>query len=302
MAVLIDGKKVALEIRREIKKETIALEEKTGKVPGIAVLMAGDDPASSIYVKSKDKTAKKLGFTSKLIKLADDITRDELIKSVKDLNEDETIDGIIVQLPLPNGLKTWDILDTLEETKDVDCFLPTSQGRLLLGFTEVSPCTPAGILKLIDAYNIDIKSKHVVVVGRSFIVGKPIVALLTNRDATVTHCHSKTKDLKSHLLRADIVIAAVGIPGFITEDMVKDGAVLIDVGINYLSDKEEARELCLPEEFERFSKRGFAVTGDIHPKAFEKSSAYTPVPGGVGATTVTMLMYNTLQLFKIHNK
>ncbi len=302
MSIVLDGKKTASRIRKEIKAETERLKEITGKVPGIAVLIVGDDSASEIYVKSKHRTAKKLGFKSELIKLPGDTKLPEIVDSIKTLNKDDSIDAILVQLPLPDGLKTWEVLDNLSLDKDVDCFLPASQGKLVLGLSEVSPCTPMGIIKILDDYEIEIAGKEVVVVGRSFIVGKPMASLLTHRNATVTICHSKTKDIKSHLLRADIVVAALGKPCFVTKDMVKEGAVLIDVGINYIDNKEDAKKMCLPEEFEKFEGRGYAITGDIHPEAFEKSKAYTPVPGGVGATTVTMLMYNTLQLFKIHNK
>ena len=223
------------------------------------------------------------------------------ILSELDLNENDKVDGILVQLPLPDKFETWEILDHMDPEKDVDRFHPLNLGMILLNRATIFPCTPAGIMKMLDYYDINVKGMNAVVVGRSFIVGKPIANMLTNRHATVTICHTRTRDLSFHLKNADLIVAAAGSAGFITEDMVKNDAVLIDVGMNRIDKKEDVLEYCSEAQIKRFEKKGYGLTGDIHIKAFQKSSFYTPVPGGVGLMTVAMLMYNTLQLYKIRN-
>ncbi|MCK4762129.1 MAG: bifunctional 5,10-methylenetetrahydrofolate dehydrogenase/5,10-methenyltetrahydrofolate cyclohydrolase [Candidatus Aminicenantes bacterium] len=294
----LDGKEVSAKIQEQVKAEIESLKEKTGRVPGLTVVIVGDDPASKIYVRSKDKMAAKLGINSRVIRLDAEVSRQELIGKIKELNEDDEVDGVLVQLPLPGKFDTWDILDHLDPGKDADSFLPAGLGMILLNRSRVFPCTPAGILKILEYYEIDVTGMDVVVVGRSFIVGKPIAAMLTNLHATVTVCHTRTKDLPAVVRRADMVVAAVGKAGIIGPDMVKEGAVLIDVGVNRLNKKEEVERYCTERQQEKFVKKGYGICGDIHKDAYAKSSYYTPVPGGVGLMTVAMLMHNTLQLFK----
>ncbi len=295
---IMDGKLVAEKIQNQLKTEIETLKEKTGKTPGLTVIMAGDNPASKIYVKTKNKVAKKLGLNSELIRLPKDVSKEHLLTEIHKVNKEKNVHAAIVQLPLPPQFDDWEILDHLAHDKDVDRFHPHNLGMLLLNRTNVYPCTPAGCMKMLDYYNIDVSGMNAVVVGRSFIVGKPAAGLLTNRNATVTICHSRTKDLAGHVRNADVVVAAIGKPGFITADMVKEGAILIDVGINYLEKKEEVLEFCSEKQIKKFEKKGYGITGDIHIKAFEKASWYTPVPGGIGAMTVAMLMFNTVELFK----
>ncbi len=299
---ILDGKLVAKQIVEETEAEITRLKTSSGKVPGLTVLIVGSDPASEVYVSSKDKLAQKVGINSRIETLSDQVDEQEIIDKISQLNADPEVNGILVQLPLPDQFDTWRILETLSPEKDVDCFLPGSIGNIILNRTEIFPCTPAGIVRLLDSYEIQIQGKNVVVLGRSFIVGKPIAAMLTNRNATVTLCHSKTQNLEAHLKGADIIVAAIGIPGFVTAEMVKEGAVLVDVGINRLDKESDILEMCNDSQIKRFKKKGYAITGDIHKKAFEKSSFYTPVPGGIGKMTVAILMKNTLHLFKKQNK
>ncbi len=294
----LDGKEVSAKIQEEIKKEIEDLKRKTGKVPGLTVVRVGEDPASKIYVRSKDKMAAKLGVHSQVIEFAEDISREKLIRTIRELNEDDNVDAVLVQTPLPEKFDTWEVLDTLSPDKDADRFHPLNLGMVLLNRTNIFPCTPAGILEILDYYRIDVTGMDAVVIGRSFIVGKPAAGMLTNRNATVTICHSRTKDLPGIIKRADLVVAAVGKPGLITADMVKEGAILVDVGINRLDKEEDVVKYCSDIQQKKFVKKGYGICGDIHKDAYEKSSYYTPVPGGVGLMTVAMLMYNTLQLFK----
>jgi len=298
---ILDGKKVSEEIQEQLEEELLVLKEKTGKLPGLRVILVGDNPASQIYVRSKDKMATKLGIHSSIIRLDKEISKEKLIEEIKRLNGDDNVHAGLIQLPLPDQFDDWEILDYLSPKKDVDRFLPQNLGMLLLKRTHIFPCTPFGILKILDHYNIDVTGMNAVVVGRSYIVGKPMAALLTNRNATVTICHTRTKDLAGHIKNADLVVAAIGKPGVITADMVKKGTILIDVGSNYLEKKEDVLEYCNESQIKKFEKKGYGITGDIHKKAFEKAAWYTPVPGGVGPMTVTMLMHNTIALFKQQN-
>lgn len=296
--VKLDGKEVSAKIQEDVQKEIEILTAKTGKVPGLTVIIVGEDPASKIYVRSKDRMAAKLGVNSRVLEFAADVSQEKLIRVIEELNEDDDVDGVLVQTPLPDKFNTWEVLDTLSPGKDADRFHPVNLGMVLLNRTNIFPCTPAGILKILDFYKIDVTGMDAVVIGRSFIVGKPIASMLTNRHATVTICHSRTKDLPGIIKRADLVVAAIGRPGYITADMVKEGAVLIDVGINRLDKEEDVMKYCSEVQQRKFSKKGYGICGDFHKDAYEKSSYYTPVPGGVGLMTVAMLMYNTLQLFK----
>jgi methylenetetrahydrofolate dehydrogenase (NADP+) / methenyltetrahydrofolate cyclohydrolase len=298
MATILDGKIVAETIQAGLVQEIASCKARTGRVPGLDVIIVGSDPASQAYVKSKEKLAQKLGLRSSLIELPASATDSELLATITRLNDDPQTDAILVQLPLPAGLDTWRALDAIAPGKDVDCFNPVSQGMILLNRSAIFPCTPAGILRILDHYSLDIAGLNAAVIGRSFIVGKPMSLMLSNRHATVTLCHSKARDLERVLRQADIIVAAIGKPGFVTPAMVKPGAILIDVGINHVADGALIESFHYEPWRTSFAKKGFALVGDIHPGAFNASSYYTPVPGGVGALTPTMLMVNTLELFK----
>jgi methylenetetrahydrofolate dehydrogenase (NADP+)/methenyltetrahydrofolate cyclohydrolase len=274
VAELIDGKVVSQSVRDEVAELASKLKQDTGIVPGLAAVLVGDDPASEIYVRNKRKACEKVGIYSEEHKLPAETTEEQLLGLVNKLNEDTKIHGILVQLPLPGHIDETKILRTVSPLKDVDGFHPYNVGLLVEGNPRFVSCTPGGIIKMLDFYNIDIKGKEVVVVGRSNIVGKPVSMLLLHRHGTVTICHSRTKDLKEVTGRADILVAAIGRANFITADMVKDGAVVIDVGINRKDDGK--------------------LTGDVDFEAVsEKASYITPVPGGVGPMTIAMLLYNT---------
>jgi methylenetetrahydrofolate dehydrogenase (NADP+)/methenyltetrahydrofolate cyclohydrolase len=274
VAELIDGKVVSQSVRDEVAELASKLKQDTGIVPGLAAVLVGDDAASEIYVRNKRKACEKVGIYSEEHKLPAETTEEQLLGLVNKLNEDTKIHGILVQLPLPGHIDETKILRTVSPLKDVDGFHPYNVGLLVEGNPRFVSCTPGGIIKMLDFYNIDIKGKDVVVVGRSNIVGKPVSMLLLHRHGTVTICHSRTKDLKEVTGRADILVAAIGRANFITADMVKDGAVVIDVGINRKDDGK--------------------LTGDVDFEAVsEKASFITPVPGGVGPMTIAMLLYNT---------
>lgn len=295
---ILDGKIVSEAVLKEVKEEIDKIGSSEGRPPGITVVIVGNDPASEIYVRSKDKKAGKLGFRSEVIRISDSISQEELKRVITGLNVHPEVDAILVQLPLPEKFNEWDILDSIDPGKDVDRFHPLNLGMILVNRSDIFPCTPAGIMRILDEYKIDVSGMDCVVVGRSYIVGKPVANMLTNRNATVTICHSRTRNIEEKLKKADLIIAALGRPGFVTGDMVKNGAILIDVGINRIDKYEEAEKLCETRQLEKFKKKGYAVTGDISKEAYKKSSFYTPVPGGVGPMTVAMLMQNTLNLYK----
>ena len=276
--ILIDGKKVSAEVRVCLAKEVKELKEKTGKVPGLATVLVGDDPASAVYVRNKNKICRELGFKSYEQKLSLDTSEAKLLKLIKELNSNNDIHGILVQLPLPNQIDSEKILQAIDPNKDVDGFHPINVGKLVVGNALLTPCTPSGIIKLLDHYEIDISGKHAVVLGRSNIVGKPVSMLLLQRNATITICHSRTKNLEEITRSADILVAAIGRANFVTENMVSKGAIVIDVGINRVDGK---------------------LTGDINFETVSKKASYiTPVPGGVGPMTIALLMENTLKAFK----
>ena len=275
---IIDGKMVASHIKDNIAAEVQILKNKTGKTPGLAVVLVGDDPASAVYVKNKNKTCKNIGFQSFEHILSENTSEDKLLNLINDLNNDDQVNGILVQLPLPSHISSKKILVAINPQKDVDGFHLENVGRLVTGNALFKPCTPAGIIKLLDEYKIAIEGKNAVIIGRSNIVGKPVSFLLLERNATVTICHSRTKDLPSLTRLADILIAAIGKPNFVSLDMVKNNAVVIDVGINRLDGK---------------------LVGDVDFASVSKqASLITPVPGGVGPMTIAMLMENTFQAFK----
>lgn len=276
---LINGKEISNTIHTGIQKEVQDLIAK-GITPGLAVILVGEDPASHTYVANKEKACKELGIYSKLIKLPEDTTEEDLLAQIKQLNEASEIDGILVQLPLPKQINEQKVIETISPLKDVDGFHPNSVGKMLLGQETFLPCTPHGIMKLLEYSNIEVAGKHAVVIGRSHIVGVPMGQLLLQHDATVTYCHSKTKNLQEMTKQADILVVAIGRAKMITADYIKEGAVVIDVGMN----RDENNHLCGDVDFD---------------SVVEKTSAITPVPGGVGPMTITMLMYNTVQSAKI---
>ena len=276
--VLIDGKKVSTEIRGRLEKETAELKTKIGRTPGLATVLVGEDQASAVYVRNKNKICHEIGFQSFGQNLSAETTEEELLDIIKKLNSNDEVNGILVQLPLPDHIDSEKILLSIDPEKDVDGFHPINVGKLAIGNALLTPCTPTGIIALLDYYKIEIPGKHAVVLGRSNIVGKPVAHLLLQRHATVTICHSKTKNLQQVTRQADILIAAVGRPHFVNSDMVKEGTVVIDVGINRVDGK---------------------LTGDVDfDQVAEKAGLITPVPGGVGPMTIALLMENTLKAFK----
>ncbi len=277
-AKILDGKKIAAEIRASVKGETLLLKER-GIVPGLAVVLVGDNPASKVYVGQKEKGCLEAGFASFLHRLPGGTSQKDLLDLIGKLNADPLVHGILVQLPLPDQIDEEKVIAAIKPEKDVDGFSPVNMGRLVAGMSAIEPCTPKGIMRLLEASRIELAGKEAVVIGRSNIVGKPVALMLLARSATVTVCHSRTRDLAEHTKRADILVAAVGRPRFVTADMVKDGVVVIDVGINRLEE---------------------GLVGDVDFEGVsEKASWITPVPGGVGPMTIAMLLENTLEQAKL---
>ncbi|MGL4947455.1 MAG: bifunctional methylenetetrahydrofolate dehydrogenase/methenyltetrahydrofolate cyclohydrolase FolD [Cetobacterium sp.] len=277
---ILDGKEISQKVRDSIKSEILEIKQKIGTVPGLVVIQVGDNAASKIYVNSKIKQCAEVGIDSTNYILAEDITEIELLNKIEELNKDESIHGILVQLPLPNHIDTPKVIEAIDINKDVDGFKPENLGKVVLGDdSALISCTPAGILRLFQEYKIDLVGKDVVVIGRSNIVGKPMTALLINEGATVTVCNSKTKKLSEKTKNADVVIVAIGKANFLKGNMVKDGAIIVDVGIN----RNENNKIC----------------GDVDFESVKDKVAYiTPVPGGVGPMTIAMLLNNTLKTFK----
>ncbi|MHC4529035.1 MAG: bifunctional methylenetetrahydrofolate dehydrogenase/methenyltetrahydrofolate cyclohydrolase FolD [Planctomycetota bacterium] len=287
-AQIIDGKQNAVDMRAEIKDEVAKLKDE-GIVPGLGVILIGEDPASKSYVTAKERTCEELGIYSDDNRLPEDTTQEDLIALVNKMNNDPKINGILVQLPLPKHLDEGEVLLAIDPDKDVDGFHPTNIGKMVAGQKAFLPCTPHGVIQLLQRSAVTIEGAEVVIVGRSNIVGKPLANMLIQKapggNATVTVCHTRTKDLANHTRRADIVVAAAGRPNTITADMVKEGVVVIDVGVNRVEDATK--------------KRGYRMVGDVDFEAVkEKASLITPVPGGVGPMTITMLMYNTVESAK----
>jgi methylenetetrahydrofolate dehydrogenase (NADP+) / methenyltetrahydrofolate cyclohydrolase len=300
---ILDGIAIANEIKAEVAAEVQALAAR-GITPGLAVILVGEVPASQIYVRSKVKTCGELGIFSEMVTPPESVTTAELFALVEALNARDDIDGILIQLPLPKHVDTKRLLEAVSPDKDVDGFHPVNVGRLQSGQPALAPCTPAGIMEVLRRSDLPVAGQNAVVVGRSDIVGKPAAMMLLNASATVTVCHSKTADLAKFTRSADILVAAIGRPGFVTAEMVRPGATLIDVGINRITDAAEVAEF-FPNDAARaatFAKRGSVVVGDIHPAAFAIAGAYTPVPGGIGALTIAMLMQNTVTAAKLRRK
>ena len=281
MSQLIDGKVVSAKVREEVRLETLKLKEEKGIVPGLAVIIVGDDAASRVYVNNKKKACADVGFVSEEYALPATTTMPELLNLIDELNERKDINGILCQLPLPKHLDEKEVINRIDSSKDVDAFSPVNVGKITIGEYDFLPCTPAGVMELLKHYDISADGKNCVVIGRSNIVGKPMGLLLLHQNGTVTICHSKTQNLAEICKNADILVAAVGRANFVTADMVKEGAVVIDVGMNRVDGK-----LCGDVKFDEVEK---------------KASFITPVPGGVGPMTIGMLMKNTLKAAKIHN-
>ncbi len=303
-ARLLSGKTFAEAIKTEVAAEIKQLETAHGFRPCLVVVRVGDDPASAVYVGSKVKTSEELGIISEHRHLPSDTPHDELLAIVRDLNERDEVDGILVQLPLPPQIRAGEILEAINPLKDVDGFHPVNVGRLAQGEKALVPCTPAGVIEILRRSDIQIAGRHAVIVGRSNIVGKPMAMLLLQENATVTICHSRTTDLPSITQQGDILVAAIGRPGFVKAEHMREGATVIDVGINNVSDADFAAELFAGEELEKrlrtIENRGFTLVGDVNPKdAMAIASNFTPVPGGVGLLTVAMLMKNTVEAAKM---
>ena len=279
---IIDGKKVSAEVKERVRQQTLQLKNDYNITPGLAVVIVGDDPASRVYVNNKKKACEVVGFKSEEYALPAGTTQEELLGLVKTLNTKEDINGILVQLPLPKHLDDKAVIEAIDPKKDVDAFHAVNVGKIMLGEYDFLPCTPAGVMKMLHSYDIPVEGKECVVIGRSNIVGKPMGMLLLHENGTVTICHSRTKNLAEVCRRADILVAAVGIPKFVKADMVKEGAVVIDVGM----DRDENGKLCGDVDFENVK---------------DKCSFITPVPGGVGPMTISTLMKNTLKACKLQN-
>ena len=276
--MIIDGKKEAAILREEIKKEITSIKNKTNKVPGLAVILIGDFVPSQIYVRNKEKSSKEVGINSSVIKYSKDVLEDEILKKIIELNNDKNVSGILVQLPLPDQISKEKVINSIDPLKDVDGFSPTNVGNLASGYDAIVPCTPLGCLMLLKKVEKNLSGKHAVIIGRSNLNGKPIAQLLLKENCTVTITHSKTKNLKEKCLKADILIAAVGVANLVKKDWVKDGSIIIDVGIN---------------------KQGDKIVGDVSfEEVKDKAKAITPVPGGVGPMTIACLLKNTLECFK----
>ncbi len=290
--LLLDGKLLSENIKAEIAAEVDVIRQKGGKIPHLAAVLVGENPASQVYVNSKIKSCEQVGFKSSMVRRDADLSEAELLEIVHNLNNDPDVDGILVQLPLPKHIRESDVIDAIDPDKDVDGFHPVNIGKMLQGLPSFVPATPHGIMLLLEHFKVETKGKHAVVVGRSNIVGRPMSILLSSNsnpgNCTVTICHSHTKNLKELCLQADIIVAALGKPEFVTADMVKDGAVVVDVGITRVEDSSR--------------KTGFKLKGDVHFESVApKCSWITPVPGGVGPMTIAALMKNTFVSCKLKN-
>ena len=276
--MIIDGKKEAAVLREEIKKEITSIKSKINKAPGLTVILIGEFAPSQIYVRNKEKNSKEVGINSNVIKYSKDVTEDQVLKKIKELNNDKDVSGILVQLPLPDQIDKEKIINSIDPSKDVDGFNPINVGNLASGYDAIVPCTPLGCLLLLKKIEKNLSGKHAVIIGRSNLNGKPMAQLLLKESCTVTVAHSKTKNLKEECLKADILIAAVGVANLVKKDWVKDGSIIIDVGIN---------------------KQGDKIVGDVcFEEVKKKVKAITPVPGGVGPMTIACLLKNTLECFK----
>jgi methylenetetrahydrofolate dehydrogenase (NADP+)/methenyltetrahydrofolate cyclohydrolase len=303
-AQLLKGAPIAQEIKDEVAAEVNEIDESQGVRPCLVVVRVGEDPASAVYVNNKVKTSEELGILSEHIHLPETSSQEELLAIVAGLNSRKDVDGILVQLPLPKHIDEKAVLESIDPAKDVDGFHPVNVGRLSLGQKCLAPCTPAGVIEILKRSGIEISGKNAVIVGRSNIVGKPMAQLLLQNDATVTICHSRTRDLADVTSRADILVAAIGRAGFIRAEHIKPGAVVVDVGINNFAEAGRAAEFFGDDELDKrlatLEKKGVTLIGDVNPKdAKERAGFFTPVPGGVGLLTIAMLMKNTVEAMKL---
>jgi len=299
-ARILDGTKIRDQIFTELKDEVRLLTAARVR-PGLAAVLVGENPASQLYVKSKIAACEEIGLASALITPPVNVTTLDLLAVVEDLNRDNNVDGILIQLPLPAQVDTKRILEAVDPSKDVDGFHPVNLGRLVSRRPGLVACTPAGCMEILRRNEIPLEGANAVVLGRSDIVGKPMALLLMHANATVTICHSKTRDLRNAVRCADIIVAAMGKPAFVEPDWIKPGAAVIDVGTNRVTDPEEAERLFqnFPDRLEKFRAKGSALVGDVHPSAIHVAGALTPVPGGVGPMTITMLMSNTVKAARL---
>jgi len=299
-ARILDGNKIRDQIFAELKDE-VRLLTAAGVRPGLAAVLAGENPASQLYVKSKIAACEHLGMASGLITPPATVTTLDLLSAVEDLNRDNSVDGILIQLPLPPQVDTKRVLEAVDPAKDVDGFHPINLGRLVSGRPGLVACTPAGCMEILRRNGITIEGANAVILGRSDIVGKPMALLLLHANATVTLCHSKSRDLPEVVRRADIVVAAMGKAAYVQADWIKPGATVLDVGMNRITDAKEAEHLFrkFPEHLEKFRDKGSVLVGDVHPDAVNTAGALTPVPGGVGPMTITMLMSNTVKAARL---
>lgn len=294
----LDGKAVAAAIRAEVARDVAGFEKRAGTTPRLAAVLVGDDPASAVYVRNKIAACAEADIRSAEVRLAGDVGQARIARAVGDLNDDDDIDGILVQLPLPKDVDRLAILTAIDPEKDVDGLHPMNVGRLAMKIDSPLPCTPAGVIELLQRSNLPIAGERAVIVGRSEIVGRPLATLLMHRDATVTVCHSKTKDLPAITRQADLLIAAIGRPGFVRGEHIRPGATVIDVGINRVEDIQQLERLFGPDSprLARAKERGFALVGDVHPsEGAARAGHLTPVPGGIGPLTIACLLKNTLR-------
>ena len=300
MGSWLEGKILANKIKEEVKEEVASYLKTIGQVPGLVGIQVGEDRASKVYLRTKERACEKLGIHSEILNFPEDIKVSLLKSKVEQLSSREDVDGMLIQLPLPSSFDSHEIITSIPPEKDVDGFHPFNLGNLLLKKDGLKPCTPLGIIELLKFRDISIEGKRVVIIGRSIMVGKPLAAMMTNENGTVTTCHTRTKNLPQVASEADILVAAIGRGTFITPEFVKPGAVVIDVGIDSLSDKSKVEELFGKDKKrqEDLEKKGYTLIGDVHPQVIEKAEYLTPVPGGIGLLTVAMLMKNTLEAFK----
>jgi methylenetetrahydrofolate dehydrogenase (NADP+) / methenyltetrahydrofolate cyclohydrolase len=304
MAGIIDGKGLAETIRKEISNDVQDFFAESGRRPRLAAVLAGDDPASHVYVRNKVKACEQVGIESESHYLPATISEEELLDVLRKLNESDPVDGILLQLPLPKGINKVHALDAIHPTKDVDGLHPWNAGLLVQGRASLIACTPLGVIEALKRYDVPLSGSNAVVIGRSDLVGKPVATLLMHENATVTVCHSKTRNLPQVVSRGNVVVAAMGKAGFVTSDFIQEGAVVVDVGTTVLKQESEVTEIfgSGSKKHEDFLAGKTVITGDVHPDAYAKTSLYTPVPGGVGPLTITMLLRNTLVAAKLrHN-
>jgi methylenetetrahydrofolate dehydrogenase (NADP+)/methenyltetrahydrofolate cyclohydrolase len=300
MGEWLEGRSLAKQIREGVKHEVEKLSEQVGAVPGLAAVLVGDNRASQIYVRTKERACQRLGLKSEVIQIPGNIPPRELLKKIQEINQRDDIHGLLVQLPLPQELDPFEVISAIDPEKDVDGFHPVSLGRLLWNQEGFKACTPFGIMELLRSRQVKIEGAEVVIIGRSLIVGKPLAAMMTNENGTVSICHSRTRSLPDVAARADILIAAIGKAAFVSEGFVKEGAVVVDVGMNQLEDSKMVKRFYGENDkrHKDLEEKGYTLIGDVDPRVIDKARLLTPVPGGVGPLTVAMLMRNTLESFK----